>query len=74
MFFAFDVKNEGGVIPECSNTDVATKVYLTYAQGYCASDWIIKNSNLDYLKVDSNGKCPNNKSLGYDSGQVTSCK
>ncbi|MGN0018691.1 MAG: type II secretion system protein [Candidatus Gastranaerophilaceae bacterium] len=39
-----------------NNPNEATKVYLTYAQDYCASDWIIKNSNLDYLKVDSNGK------------------
>ena len=38
---------------------------------YCA-DWVIRNENLDYLKTDENGKCPNGKVLNYTTN--TSCK
>ena len=35
--------------------------------------WIIRNGNMDYLKVDSDGKCPDGKTvLTWD--QQTSCK
>ena len=38
---------------------------------YCAS-WVIQNDNMDYLKVDSQGKCPNGKVL--DTTTNTTCK
>ena len=34
--------------------------------------WILKNDNLDYLKLDSSGKCPNGSKLNWDNN--ISCK
>ena len=34
--------------------------------------WVIKNDNMDYLKVGNDGKCPNNVQLNWDT--QTSCK
>ena len=39
--------------------------------GTCAA-WVIENGNLDYLKLNKNGKCPNGKIL--DGTTNTSCK
>ena len=38
--------------------------------GLC-TEWVVNNGNLDYLKADTSGKCPNGKVL---SETVTSCK
>ncbi len=35
-------------------------------------NWVLSNGNLDYLKADSSGKCPNGKVLNYTTN--TSCK
>lgn len=42
-----------------------------FSEGNC-SDWVIRNENLDYLKTDENGKCPNGKVLNYTTN--TTCK
>lgn len=41
-----------------------------FQKGIYADSWIIKNENMDYLKADSSGKCPNGTQL---SETVTSC-
>lgn len=41
-----------------------------FQYGLC-TEWIVKNGNMDYLKADTSGKCPNGKVL---SETVTSCK
>ena len=41
-----------------------------FQSGLCA-EWVVNNGNLDYLKADTSGKCPNGKVL---SETVTSCK
>ena len=38
----------------------------------CGSYWVITNSNMDYLKTDSQGKCPNGTTLDWTTN--TSCK
>ena len=35
-------------------------------------NWVLSNGNLDYLKADSSGKCPNGKVLNFTTN--TSCK
>ncbi len=35
-------------------------------------NWVLSNGNLDYLKADSSGKCPNGKILNWTTN--TSCK
>ena len=40
--------------------------------GMGCTDWVIRNGNLDYLKADENGKCPNGKVLNYTTN--TTCK
>ena len=43
-----------------------------YSQGsYCAA-WVLVNGNMDYLKTDSSGKCPDGQELQF--GVKTSCK
>lgn len=37
-----------------------------------AANWILLYDNMDYLKADSNKKCPNGTTLTYDT--VTTCK
>ncbi|MBQ3310608.1 type II secretion system protein [bacterium] len=47
--------------------------------GHCSSacgQWIMDNGNMDYLNIDSQGRCKNDTSkvLGYGEGKVQSCK
>ena len=39
---------------------------------YGCEMWVIQNGNMDYLKADKTGKCPNGKVLNYTTN--TSCK
>ena len=41
-----------------------------FSSGFCTK-WVIDNGNMDYLKADTSGKCPNGKVL---SDTVTTCK
>ncbi len=34
--------------------------------------WVVDNDNMDYLKLDDNGKCPNGKTLNWTTN--TTCK
>ena len=40
--------------------------------GYGCSTWVLVNGNMDYLKADTSGKCPNGKILNWTTN--TSCK
>lgn len=59
---------ESGIVPMEAEGDINN--CLKYKSDDC-SGWIIQNGNMDYLKADSNGKCPNNVQL---SSSNTSCK
>ena len=41
--------------------------------GSSCARWVIDNGNMDYLKVDSNGKCPDGKTV-LDGTTNTACK
>lgn len=52
------------------NVEVSKPYEDCFSSGLCTK-WIINNGNMDYLKADTSGKCPNGKVL---SETVTSCK
>ncbi|MBQ3310870.1 type II secretion system protein, partial [bacterium] len=52
---------------------------MNYNHGDChnyCGQWILDNGNMDYLNIDSQGRCKNDTSkvLGYGEGKVQSCK
>mgnify|MGYP000868936177 FL=1 len=48
-----------------------TSLNNCFQAGFC-TEWVVNNGNLDYLKADTSGKCPNGKVLNYTTN--TSCK
>ena len=42
-----------------------------YESGFKCAYWIVQTGNMDYLKVDANGKCPNGNKLSFEN---PSCK
>ena len=44
------------------------------SDGGACSTWVITNGNMDYLKLDSSGKCKNNTSITLDWATNTTCK
>ncbi len=42
-----------------------------YESGFRCAYWIVRTGNMDYLKVDANGKCPNGNKLSFEN---PSCK
>ena len=48
-----------------------TSLNNCFQSGLC-TEWVVNNGNLDYLKADRTGKCPNGKVLNYKTN--TSCK
>lgn len=71
-FFYFIVSNENGVEPYGSMKDFSDAKLKSdcFAQGVCTG-WVINTGNMDYLKADRTGKCPNGKQLSWTN---TSCK
>lgn len=72
--FLFDISDTYGIYPFGSfqvayDLDAIYKKCFNTGNG-CAA-WVINNGNMDYLKADSSGKCPNGKVL---SQTVTTCK
>ena len=61
--FVFDITKDG-IVPK-------NNINSCFAFGTHCSGWVINNGNMDYLKADRKGKCPNGKQL---SETVTSCK
>ena len=62
--FAFDLNRDTGELVPNSRG-----IARCFSKGEC-TEWVIMNGNMDYLKADSSGKCPNNTQL---SETVTSC-
>ena len=65
--FLFNISEENGVYYQ----DFSSMLAFCFNMGQC-SFWVIQNDNMDYLKADSSGKCPNGKVL--DMTTNTSCK
>lgn len=59
---------EGSDLSELSPGDETDECF---SSGYCTY-WVLQNDNMDYLKADRTGKCPNGKVLNYTTN--TSCK
>ena len=65
--FGFLLTNDG-VIPEgCDGS-----MLMASGRYDNATCWIIQNGNMDYLKTDSQGKCPNGTTLDWTTN--TTCK
>ena len=72
--FLFDFSSTYGVYPFGSFQsayDIDTIYKRCFSTGDTCAAWVINNGNMDYLKADTSGKCPNGKVL---SETVTSCK
>ena len=65
-----------GILPsgiENSNGGSSTNlVNWCFKKGNACTGWVIANDNMDYLKTDASGKCPNGKVLNWTTN--TSCK
>jgi len=73
--FGFNITEEGEIIPIGSDLLSQGVNYLTcecFDNGLAGcTAWVIQYGNMDYLKLDGAGKCPNGTQL---SETVTSCK
>jgi len=71
--FEFDILNQG-IYPEgIYDSKISCLFNAENCNGsghYGATRWIIENDNMDYLKVDETGKCPDGTQLSWT---VTSC-
>ncbi len=74
--FYFDITSQGVVPDGVVRLDYDDDLNLERLQNFCfnmkyGTQWILQNDNMDYLKVDSEGNCPDGKTqLSLD---VTSC-
>ena len=73
--FRFDILNQG-IYPDGlvfydadEETNQEKLVNICFGQGYCTK-WVLDNDNMDYLKADETGKCPDGTQLSWT---VTSC-
>ena len=59
------------------NTSDFERDYINVSEcidtGFSCVQWILEYGNMDYLKVDSNGKCPDGKTI-LDGTTNTTCK
>ena len=65
VFKAYSLKNRG-IRPygeEDANSNLTNLKNDCFKLGVTCSSWVIKNGNMDYLKADRTGKCPNGKTL-----------
>ena len=72
--FQFYIDSDMGFVPiglEINTADTQDKLISELRSGAQAG-WIVQNGNMDYLKIDSSGKCPNGKILNWSTN--TSCK
>jgi len=75
--FAFYIdSNTGEIIPEGDYYNTNSSVFscgcLSNGATACTS-WVIMNENMDYLKADNSGKCPDGKTI-LDGVTNTTCK
>lgn len=70
--FKFYVTKDGliplGSPKELSDDELKSECFNS--KSYCTG-WVIQNENMDYLKADNTGKCPNGTQLSWSN---TSCK
>ena len=58
--FRINARRSNLLRPNCSDDTFSNILKdLTSGDGYCAAYWVINYDNMDYLKLDSSGKCPN---------------
>ena len=69
--FVFVGGSKDGLISSWASSN-ATLRSNCFKFGNTCSSWVIQNNNMDYIKADSSGKCPNGKVLDWTTN--TSCK
>ena len=69
--FLFSIDSKGGVLPAESEETFSALISSIKAKGTDAAAWIIKYDNMDYLKFDNSGKCPNGTTV---TAQNPRCK
>ena len=79
--FYFQTNSTESSIVEPYATDSITaekygsSTLITSCPGYYCAKWVIDYDNMDYLKLDSSGKCPNGSVLNVSANPpVTSCR
>ena len=68
--FAFDINN-GEVYPIGYKLTDAQLKDSCFKTGVHCTGWVVQNENMDYLKADRTGKCPNGTQLSWTN---TTCK
>jgi len=73
--FEFDVDAYTGLKPRKSRDVPKNPKYWSssYDTLESCADWVVTMNNMDYLKIDSNGKCPDGKTV-LDRASNTTCK
>jgi len=74
IFKAYSIENRG-IRPlgeDDTNSNLTNLKNDCFKYGISCSSWVIKYGNMDYLKADRTGKCPNGKTLDITTN--TSCK
>ena len=70
-YFLFDIDENNGIVPSGSNCSNSDLISYCFQAGFACTGWVINNENMDYLKVDGNGRCPNGTTLSWEN---TTCK
>ncbi|MBR1680966.1 type II secretion system protein [bacterium] len=70
FYFSLDSKT-GEVTPSGMQFTDAQLKESCFKTGASCTGWVIQNENMDYLKADRTGKCPNNVQLSWSN---ISCK
>ena len=71
-YFGFDFdENTGEVKPYGWNKTEADMLSDCFQTGFSCGMWITRTGNMDYLKANRSGKCPNNTQLSWTQ---TTCK
>ena len=72
-FFQFVITTDGIHPAGIENSNGGTNIVnWCFKKGNACTGWVIANDNMDYLKTDATGKCPNGKVLNWTTN--TSCK
>ena len=71
--FQFMLSAEEGIAPYIDPNDQISYIRYPSMRGLLAAYWIINFENMDYLKIDSSGKCPDGKTILDGTTNIT-CK
>ena len=72
--FIFSLSKEGSVVPwgqNSTDTLIQNNCLKKSSTGDSCAAWVIQTDNMDYLKADDSGKCPNGTVLSWTN---TTCK